>query len=453
MPKPSSLKIGVSGVRGIVGESLSPQLVTTFAAAFGCHTGRGPILVGTDSRPSREMVKRGVIAGLLSVGCQPIDLGVLPVPALQHHIRQVKALGGICVTASHNPVEWNALKFFAEDGILLRPNQAAELTDLYHQGVFPRVPANEIAELLYDDTAILKHCESVLSHVDVEAIRAKHFRVVCDCCNGAASIATPMFLKMLGCDVVAINDNIDLPFPHNPEPVPENLGQICDAVKKYGGEVGFVQDADADRLALVNEFGNPVGEEYTLALGILHIAGRSKNPVVVNISSSRLSEDAAALCGVEMVYAKVGEVNVVQKMLELGAIVGGEGNGGLIVPAINPCRDSFVGMALMLEALAMSGLSMSEYANKLPHYALARRKIGIPARLIQPALAKLQEHYAGQTMNFIDGLKILWPDAWLQARGSNTEPIMRVIAEAPTQQRADELADGGLRVIAEMQNG
>lgn len=453
MPKPSSLKIGVSGVRGIVGESLSPQLVTTFAAAFGCHTGRGPILVGTDSRPSREMVKRGVIAGLLSVGCQPIDLGVLPVPALQHHIRQVKALGGICVTASHNPVEWNALKFFAEDGILLRPNQAAELTDLYHQGVFPRVSASEIAELLYDDTAIMRHCKAVLSHVDVDAIRARHFRVVCDCCNGAASAATPMFLEMLGCDVVPINHDINLPFPHNPEPVPENLGQICEAVKKYGAEIGFVQDADADRLALVNEFGNPVGEEYTLALGILHLAGRSKKPVVVNISSSRLSEDAATLCGVPMIYAKVGEVNVVQKMLELGSIVGGEGNGGLIVPEINPCRDSFVAMAMTLEALAMNGLSMSEYADKLPHYALARRKVVLPARLIQPALARLQESYADQKMDFTDGMKLLWPDAWLQARGSNTEPIMRVTAEAPTQQRADELVDGALKVISEMQNG
>ncbi len=453
MPKSSSLKIGVSGVRGIVGDSLTPQLITSFAAAFGCHTGRGPILVGTDSRPSREMVKRGVIAGLLSVGCQPIDLGVLPVPSLQHHIREVKALGGICVTASHNPVEWNALKFFAEDGILLRPNQAAELTDLYHQGVFPRVSANEIAELQYDDTAIMCHCKDVLSHVDVDAIRARKFRVVCDCCNGAASSATPMFLEMLGCEVIVINDNIDLPFPHNPEPIPENLGQLCDAVKKYHGEVGFVQDADADRLALVNELGEPVGEEYTLALGILHLAGRSHKPVVVNVSSSRLGEDAAMICGVPMVYAKVGEVNVVSKMIELGSTVGGEGNGGLIVPAINPCRDSFVAMAMTLEALAKNGLTMSQYADKLPKYALAKRKISVPARLVQPALAKLQEHYADQKMNFIDGLKILWPDAWLQARGSNTEPIMRVIAEAPTQERADALAEEGLQVIEEVKNG
>jgi len=441
MRKALSLKIGISGVRGIVGDSLTPQLVTRFAAAFGTYCGAGPIIVGTDSRPSREMVKQAVIAGLLSTGCTPIDVGIVPVPALQLQVRELFAFGGICITASHNPIQWNALKFFAPDGIILRPNQAAELVDLYHQGVYTRVSSREIREVRTDKTTITRHGAAVLRAVDVERIRARRFRIVVDCCNGAASLATPAFLRHLGCDVVEINTDPTQPFPHDPEPTPENITVLCGTVRDAGADLGFAQDADADRLAIVDEAGAPLGEECTLALAIRHILQTRPGPVVVNISTSRMVDDVAAGCSCPVYRTRVGEVNVVEGMHTYGATIGGEGNGGVIVPSINPCRDSFVGMALILEALAREGGSISAMRAQIPRYAIVKDKLTCPAREIGPALRRIQEIYRAQLIDHTDGLKILWPDRWVQARGSNTEPILRVTAEAPTEPEARLLVD------------
>ena len=445
MRKPLTLKIGISGVRGIVGDSLTPQLVTSFAGAFGTYCGAGPILVGTDSRPSREMVKQAVIAGLLGAGCTPVDVGIVPVPALQNHVRLAKAFGGICVTASHNPIQWNALKFFGPDGIILRPNQAAELVDLYHQGVYTRVPAAEIREVHTHADTIRLHREAVLAAVDVAAIRARKFRVAVDCCNGAASVASPEFLQELGCEVILLYGNPDEPFPRNPEPVPENLGELCRVVRESKADIGFAQDADADRLAIVDERGNPLGEECTLAMAVRNVlknspAARSK-PVVVNVSSSRMIDDVAEEFGCAVIRTRVGEVNVVEAMLATGSPIGGEGNGGVIAPQINPCRDSFVGMALVLEALAKEGGSISTMRAQIPGYAIVKTKIECPLRQVAPALRALQESCAGETIDFIDGLKIIRPDSWVQARGSNTEPIIRITAEAPTEIDARAMAN------------
>lgn len=444
MRKPQTLKIGISGVRGVVGDSLTPQLVASFAGAFGTYCGAGPIIVGTDSRPSREMVKQAMIAGLLGAGCTPVDVGIVPVPALQLHVRAVKAFGGICVTASHNPIEWNALKFFAADGIILRPNQAAALVDLYHQGIYTRAAADGIHEVRHDTSTLRRHREAVLQAVDVEAIRARRFRVAVDCCNGAASIATPEFLRALGCEVVEFCTDPHLPFPRNPEPVPENLGGLCDVVRTSGADIGFAQDADADRLAIVDETGEPLGEECTLALAVRHALRAKPGPVVVNVSTSRMIDDVAAEAGCPVFRTRVGEVNVVEGMDHHGARIGGEGNGGVIMPAINPCRDSFVAMALVLEALGREGGSISALRARIPRYAMVKDKLTIPAREIAPALRALQDSFQGETLDLIDGLKVLWPDRWLQARGSNTEPIVRVTAEAPTEADARALVDDAL---------
>lgn len=443
MRKPLSLKIGISGVRGVVGDSLTPQLVTSFAGAFGTYAGAGPILVGTDSRPSREMVKQAVIAGLLSTGCTPIDIGIVPVPALQLHIREARAFGGICVTASHNPIEWNALKFFGPDGIILRPEQATELVDLYHQGVYTRVSANAIRTVHLDDSTIRRHQDAVLKTVDVAAIRRGKFRIAIDCCNGAASHATPNFLRALGCDVIELHTDPNLPFPHNPEPIPENLGALSRTVRDTHAMLGFAQDADADRLAIVNEHGEPLGEECTLALAVRHCLRRQRGPVVVNISTSRMIDDVAAIYDCPVIRTRVGEVNVVEGMLAHGAAIGGEGNGGVIMPAINPCRDSFVAMAVILEALADFGGSISAMRAEIPTYAIVKDKLTCSAREIAPALRRLQETYAGDGhIDLTDGLKVVWPDRWVQARGSNTEPIIRITAEAPSEDDARTLARG-----------
>jgi len=444
MRKPLTLKIGISGVRGIVGDSLTPQLVASFAGAFGTYCGAGPILVGTDSRPSREMVKQAVIAGLLSAGCTPIDVGIVPVPALQNHVREAKAFGGICVTASHNPIQWNALKFFGPDGIILRPNQAAELVDLYHQGEYTRVPAAEMRDVQADVDTIRLHHEAVLATVDVAAIRARKFKVAVDCCNGAASLATPAFLRALGCEVIELYTDPDQPFPRNPEPIPENLGELCRVTREGKADLGFAQDADADRLAIVDEHGAPLGEECTLPLVIRHLLKHNpearEKPVIVNISTSRMVDDVAAEFGAPLIYTRVGEVNVVEAMLAKGAIIGGEGNGGVIAPRVNPCRDSFVGMALVLEALAKEGGSLSAMRAKIPDYAIVKTRVECPTRQVAPALRALREAYRGEEIDTIDGIKIIRPDRWAQARGSNTEPIIRITVEAPTEVDARALA-------------
>lgn len=448
MSRRLSLKIGVSGVRGIIGESLTPQLVASFSAAFGTYSGTGPILVGTDTRPSRVMVKHAVMAGLLSVGCTPVDAGILPIPALQYQVPRAGAFGGICITASHNPIEWNALKFFGPDGILLRPNQALELTNLYHQGVYPRVGADAMADIHLDDTAIRRHRAAVLSAVDADAIRKRRFKVAVDCCNGAAFQATPEFLEALACEVFAIYTDPSAPFPHPPEPVPENIDELCALVRERGADIGFAQDADADRLAIVDENGVPLGEDSTVALAVRHHLKRHPGPVVVNISTSRMVDDVAAEFGVPVYHAAVGEINVVQAMVEHGASVGGEGNGGVICSDVNPCRDSYVAMALLLEALAEEGGTIREMRERVPTYAIVKEKLECPARGITPALRKLQDLYREQTFDMTDGLKVVWPDRWLSARASNTEPIIRLTAEAPTESDARALMHGALECLS-----
>jgi phosphomannomutase len=433
MKRPTPPKIGVSGVRGVIGESLTPQLVTSYAAAFGNYCGAGPILIGSDTRPSREMIKQAAVAGLLSVGCTPVDTGIVPLPALMLHIRQEGAFGGIYISASHNPIEWNALKFIAADGIVLRPNQAAELTDLYHQGVYSRVSAREIAEARSDESTVQRHRDAVLRAVRPEAIRARKFKVAVDGCNGAASVSAPALLRALGCDVVELHCRMDEVFPRNPEPVRANIGRLCSQVKESGADLGFALDADADRLAVVDEKGEPLGEDCTIALAVYHWLRRKPGPVVVNASTSRMVDDIAGRLGCPVFRTRVGEIHVIERMLEVGAEIGGEGNGGVILSPVNCCRDSLVGMALILEALAGDGGTIGELRDRIPHYVIVKEKLLCAARDIAPSLRLLQKLFRGETVDLTDGVKVIWPDRWLHARPSNTEPIIRLIAEAPTE--------------------
>ncbi|MEM7231963.1 MAG: phosphoglucosamine mutase [Planctomycetota bacterium] len=436
MREQPSLKIGLSGVRGIAGESLTPQLVTSFAAAFGTHCGRGPVVLGTDTRPSREMVTEAAVAGLLSVGCEPILLGVVPAPTLQHYVARAKALGGICVTASHNPMEWNALKFFGADGILLRPNQFTELLDLYHQGVYPRVPAAEIPDPTHESTASGAHHDRVLDCVDVDRIRERRFRVVVDGCNGASSEFTPDFLRRLNCEVIELHTQVDEPFPRDPEPTPENTTRLAELVRSEGADVGFALDADADRLGLVGDTGEHLGEDATIGIVVQHRLSTHPGPVVISMSTSRMVEDIADAFGVPVHRARVGEIHVVEAMAEFGSDLGGEGNGGVIIPSVNPCRDSFLAIAMILEGLATSGKRLSEMRAELPRYSLKKEKLPCRPRQIALAIRRLKRVYAEGDIDTTDGLRVSWPDRWLHVRGSNTEPVLRVLAEGPDEATA-----------------
>jgi len=448
MPQPLSLKIGPSGVRGVVGESLTPQLVTSFAAAFGTYCGMGPIIVGTDTRPSGEMLKQAAIAGLLSVGCTPVDVGVVAVPALMLHVREAGAFGGISVGGSHGSLEWNALKFIGSGGLALRANQAAELTDLYHQGFYPRVGALDMSDVRADATTAARHLRAVSRAVDVERIRARRFTVAVDPRGGAAVMPTPRLLEALGCNVVSVDASGDTPSLSGLEPEEGNLAEIGNLVRRAGADIGFVQDAGAYRLAVIDERGTALEADATVVLGVQRWLERTPGPVVVNVATSRMVDDVAARAGCPVHRSRVGEANVVEAMTEHGAEVGGEGDGGLIVLPVNPCRDSFAAMAVILEAMAVSGGPISALRARVPRYAMVKESLLCPARDIAPSLRLIKALFRGERFELTDGVKVTWPDRWLIARPSTSEPVIRLAAEAPTATDARALVNHVLEVLS-----
>jgi len=434
----SDLKISISGIRGIVGESLTPQLIIKFSEAFSTYIGGGKIAVASDTRPSAEMVKNAVFAGLLSCGASPLDLGILPIPSLQIYTKEKNLDGAISITASHNPVEWNALKLIRNGGYFLSPLEAEELLDVYYQGRFRRIEKPEKVEK--EDEPFAIHEMKIRQFVNTDLIKGRKVKAVVDPCGGAASPYVQKFLEALGTEVVCVNCDLVEGFPRNPEPVAENLNDLCKAVKKHKADIGFAQDADADRLAAVDERGKPIGEEYTLALAVDYfLKAKEKSPVVVNLSTSRVLEDVARQAGVKLLRSKVGEINVTRKMGEVGSKIGGEGNGGIIVSDIHTCRDSFSGIALLLEYLAWSGKKLSELREELPDYFMIKHKVKASFREARVILNKISQKFREGEVQDIDGLRVDYPDFWLHVRLSNTEPVVRIQVEGKSEGLAKEI--------------
>ncbi len=433
-----TLKVGISGVRGVVGASMTPRAAASFARAFGAFVGRGPVIVGRDTRPSGRMLERAVVAGLLSVGCRPRLAGIAPTPSLLMAVAAEGARGGIAITASHNPAEWNALKFIDRDGLFLSPARTEELLDLYHQGDFPPVGEGELQRETPIEGVVDRHFRRVLSYVDAAKIRARRFRVAADLCNGVGALHTESFLREgLGCEVVAVHAAPTGLFEREPEPVPRNLGALSRAVIEHRCDIGFAQDPDGDRLAIVDERGRPIGEDFTLAFAVRQVlAAHERGPVVINLSTSRTVEETARAAGCPVTRTKIGEIHVAGAMARSGAAVGGESNGGVIVPAVHPCRDSYVAMALALELLVATGRRVSELRAEFPGYAVAREKIPLSATDSAAALRRLRRRYADRRPLLLDGVFVDFGDGWALARRSNTEPVLRIEAEA----RAPEAA-------------
>lgn len=435
----STLMMGISGVRGIVGESLTPEFLSRLGQAYGTYVRAGRVVVGRDARVSGEMVKHAVFGGLLSAGCTIIDIGVCATPTATLMIEELRADGGIVISASHNPAEWNGLKFFRRDGIYLNAEQGRELLDIYYQGDYLRARWDGFKAVQTNADAERVHVERVLSIVDVEAIRAAKLRVALDCCNGAGAPVTDKLLAALGCRVERIHCTPDGLFPHDPEPTFENLADLVDLVKRSNVDVGFAQDPDADRLAVVCEDGTFLSEEYTLALVVNYVLPMRPGPVVTNMSTSRMIDKIAERYGCEVIRVPVGEVNVAEAMKEHASPIGGEGNGGVIDSRVHYGRDSLVGIALILEALAKGNRKLSEMVAALPRFYMIKTKVDCPRAYAREILKKFQAEHAGADTT--DGLKIEWPDAWVHLRPSNTEPILRVIAEADSLERARELTE------------
>jgi phosphomannomutase len=442
MMKP--LRIGVTGVRGVVGEAFTPELVVRFAQAFGTYLDGGRVLVSRDTRPSGPMVKAGVLAGLLAAGCEVIDVGVCPTPSMQLSVRRLGAAGGIAVTAGHNPAEWNALKFVRADGLYFNPMQGEELLDIYHQGEFAKATWDRIATGVTTDDAVEHHVGVLRGAFDVKAIRARRLRVAVDCCNGACSYLVPRWLEELGCEVLSVNDDPAAPFPHNPEPRPETMAQLRAVVKAGRADVGFAHDADGERLGVVTERGVPLSEELTLALAAeTRLAERNGGVVVTNVSSSGAVDLIAARYGGAVVRTPVGQAHISEAVVDYGAVIGGEGSGGVCVPEVHPSHDSAAATGLLLERMARTGETVSEMVEGLPKLSTAKHNVRVEPHQIHSLLQNFRgaAEREGLGYDMTDGIKATLPDGWAHVRASNTEAIVRVIVEAADPERARAMLD------------
>ena len=440
----SGLMVSVSGIRGQVGQGLTPDVVARYAAAFGAWSiARGTsrqVVVGRDSRVSGAMFHRIVVGTLQLAGCDVIDIGLTTTPGCQLAVEHHHAAGGLMLSASHNPIEWNALKLIGPSGLFLEASEGEAMRALLDTGI-PYATWDKIGTVTADANAASRHVEAVLAipYVDTAAIRARKFKVALDCVRGAGATVMPMLLERLGCDVVGINMEPDGRFPRQPEPIPENLKELERLVAESGADIGMAVDPDVDRLALVSDAGRAIGEDFTLALAARLVLRHRRGPVVTNLSTSLLVEDVARDAGVEAVRAPVGEVNVAVRMRELNAPIGGEGNGGVILPEVHLGRDAPIGAALLLQLLVEEGRPLSAIVGALPKYVIVKDKLDRPNASLDAVYAALRSAFPDATVDTQDGLRLSWPDRWVHVRPSGTEPIVRVIAEGPDEMAAREL--------------
>ena len=437
----SKLMRSISGIRGIVGDTLTPQVLQSHVRAFLEITKAKRVVIGRDSRPTGEAIVQ-FVAGLCRLsGVDVVDVGLSTTPSVELLTTHFKADAGIIITASHNPLEWNALKFLNSKGLFLGPNDVKQLFALADANQFSYPDYHAIGKYEVAPDADGVHIEGTLKipYVDVDAIRAKHFKVAVDAVNGAGSFIVPRLLEELGCEVVRVHCNPDGTFPRGAEPIPANLGDLRNAVKENGCAVGFAVDPDADRCALVSGEGKSIGEEYTLAIAVDEVLAKQKGGVCVNLSTSRMNEDVAAKYGCEFSRAKVGEINVSLQMIEKGCIIGGEGNGGVILPALHYGRDSLVAAALVLSWMARHGGGPEKFVAENPAYVMPKKKFDLGDKKVAEILQKVMVEFDGWKVDERDGLWLGKEKSWVHVRASNTEPVIRVIAEAPTVVEAEAL--------------
>ncbi|HEX8188223.1 MAG TPA: phosphoglucosamine mutase [Pyrinomonadaceae bacterium] len=446
----NSLKIGISGVRGVVGETFTPELAVAFAQAFGTYLDAGRILVCRDTRTSGPMVHAAVLSGLLAAGCEVIDLGVCPTPSLQLAAPWLAAEGGISITSGHNPEPWNALKFVRADGLYLNATQADELLDIFHQGEFSKATWEKIRSGVRAADAVAHHLEVLARAFDLEAVRAARLTVAVDCCNSSCSLLSPRWLGALGCDVLAVNDDPGAPFPHAPEPNRRTMAQLRSVVRAGRAHVGFAHDADGERLGLVTGEGEILSEEATLALACEIQLRRGVGTVVTNVSTSSAVERVAARHGASVVRTPVGQAYVSEAMIETRAVVGGEGSGGVVVPRVQWTHDSAAAVGLILEHLARTGETVSELAAALPRFHMLKHNVSVAPDRIYSLLQRMHDGLEREGLGYdeTDGIRVAWPDGWAHVRVSNTESMIRVIAEAETEPRARELLDWARDLLA-----
>lgn len=437
-----TLMISVSGIRGIFGETLTPEIVTKFSAAFGAYCEGGTIVIGRDARKSGVVMRDSVVSGLSSAGCRIIDLGIAATPSIQYCVGHYRARGGIAITASHNPIQWNAMKFIDRTGVFLNGSQGERLIGIYrNQGENHASNAGNL-DVSREPDGYRHHADHILGVIDPGSLAGRNLKVAIDCCDSASSAILKYLLERLGCRAVPIHCNVTGQFPRGPEPTRENIQKLSKKVVDSGADLGFATDPDGDRISVVDEMGRPLGEEYSVTLATDIVLRERSGPVVTNVATTRAVQDVAKKHCCPFELSPVGEVNVVEKMKEVGAVIGGEGNGGVINPAIQYARDAPAAMTLILQGLSRFGGTMSEFAGELPRYFMVKRKIPCDPSRSEDLLRRVQDHFRGERINTMDGVRIDRDFSWIYVRKSGTEPILRVICEAGTRDEALELADG-----------
>jgi phosphomannomutase len=441
-----ALMVSISGMRGTIGGTLTPAVVSRMAAAFAAYLkqtnpGGTPLKVvfGRDSRPSGPWVRDAAVAALTASGIAVIDLDIVTTPGAAMMVKHLGANAAIVATASHNPIEWNGLKFLNEHSVAPPVHDAEQIKGMFEAGASDFATVEKLIAAVKNSETHALHNKRVLDHLDVLGISSKRYKVVLDSVNGAGCVPTATLLSKLGCQVVHLNGHPDGRFAHEPEPTEKNLTGLADEVRRQKAAVGFAQDPDADRLAIVDENGKYIGEEYSQVLCAKWILSRRPGVTVTNLSSSRMLDDVAAAHDSRVVRTPVGEANVVAAMLANNAIIGGEGNGGVIDPRIVPGRDSLVGIGYILQLMAATGKTISQLVNQIPHYEIVKTKFPCRREDAQRVVEILKKHFASEKVDTQDGIRIDWPNAWVHARASNTEPIMRIIGEAPDRSAVDQM--------------
>ncbi|MEW5797745.1 MAG: phosphoglucosamine mutase [Bacteroidota bacterium] len=445
-----SLMVSISGIRGVVGVSLTPDVIIKYVSAFAEYTNRGTLVVGRDGRITGHSIANLIAATLVQAGCTVVDIGICPTPTVGLAVEQMKAAGGIAITASHNPMIWNGMKFIAPTGMFLNGTENRTFWNLADHGNFKYAPWDKQGKIQVKTDFINEHIQAILSlpYIDKKKIAARKFKVVVDCVNASGGIIVPHLLREFGCEVIELHCDVSGIFAHTPEPIPENLTELSARVVQEKADLGIAIDPDSDRLVLITEQGIPFVEEYTIVSATKFVLnaeeklGKTGNTVVVNLSTTRAVEDIAAEYGATVYRTPVGEINVASRMKELGSVIGGEGSGGVILPQLHLSRDAIVGVGLFLQFLAEFGGTASELKASLPQYEIVKNKIELGAMKPETILAKLHEKYSKtEKTNNDDGLKIDFASSWVHLRKSNTEPIIRIIAEAKTKEEAAKLVE------------
>lgn len=438
------LKVGTSWVRGVVGDALNPELVVNFACAFGTWGEGGPIVIGRDTRTSSHMLRAAAISGLLSTGCEVIDLGICPSPIISFAVRELGAAGGICITGSHNDARWNALKFMGPDGVLLNAVKSEELLDIYHAATFLSASWHELKPVADAPGIVERYVENIVATLDVDAIRARRFKVAVDFCNGACHGATARVLDALGCTLFPLNEEPNGEFAHPPAPTQPNMRQLATLMRCLCADIGAAINVDGDRVGFVTGEGVALSEEYSLPLAADVRLSRREGPVITSFSTSRMIEAVAERYGQTVQRTMVGEGYVLDRGLHEGAVLVGEGSGGIAVLPTTMTYDGLLTLGLVLESLAISGRSLTEQVASLPHFEIRKGELACPPDQVYKALDGFRARYTDRSPDVTDGIQVAWDDAWLQVRASNTEPLLRVICEANTAERADALFEDAM---------